>query len=190
MFARVHCALASETPARKMVNNDKKQNILGCVSAFHFKHRWACKIAKQNLAAVPKRMKSWFNKKKKKKAKARWQGVSFHAHFQYKSVGTLQQHFCSGEKKFCDTYDFIAMFYCKWRTRLCHIKMLKPYFDQWFVWFKLSRQSKNCFDVFFSPPTCMWCAGISTGMPVAADNKIGDADGPSMALVQGNWHNS
>lgn len=67
MFARVHCALASETPARKMVNNDKKQNILGCVSAFHFKHRWACKIAKQNLAAVPKRMKSWFNKKKKRK---------------------------------------------------------------------------------------------------------------------------
>lgn len=51
----------------KWLNNDKKQNILGCVSAFHFKHRWACKIAKQNLAAVPKRMKSWFNKKKKPK---------------------------------------------------------------------------------------------------------------------------
>lgn len=94
------------------------------------------------------------------------------------------------KKKICDIYDFIAMFYCKWRSRLCHIKMLKPYFDQWFVWFKLSRQSKNCFDVFFSPPTCMWCAGISTGMPVAADNKIGDADGPSMAMVQGNWNNS
>lgn len=99
----------------KWLNNDKKQNILGCVSAFHFKHRWACKIAKQNLAAVPKRMKSWFNKKKKRKEKPKpgdrvlvslpISSTSLLAH--YRSIFVVE------EKKICDTYDFIAMFYCK-----------------------------------------------------------------------------
>lgn len=113
----------------KWLSDQKQQNLCDYVSNFRFKLHRACRLAKQKLSATQAKMKTWFDKD----AKTRTFKPGDKVLILLPILGSALQARFSGpyeiKEKIGDRDYIVATPDRRRRTRLCHVNMLKPYFD-------------------------------------------------------------
>ncbi|KAK7909313.1 hypothetical protein WMY93_013997 [Mugilogobius chulae] len=114
----------------KWLGDPEPQNVLDYVSSFRSRLHRACELAKQNLTAAQSDMKCWFDKK----AKARHFNPGDKVLVFLPLPGSSLQARYSGpyviQKKISDRDYVVATPDRGRRSRLCHVNMLKPYYDR------------------------------------------------------------
>ncbi|KAK7926273.1 hypothetical protein WMY93_008583 [Mugilogobius chulae] len=112
------------------LNDTKSQNVLDYVSSFRFKLYRACELAKDKLSVAQEKMKSWFDKS----AKPRQFEVGDKVLVFLPLLGSSLQARYSGPytiQKKVNERDYIVTTPDRTRrNRLCHVNMLKPYFER------------------------------------------------------------
>ncbi|CAL9707779.1 unnamed protein product [Knipowitschia caucasica] len=120
----------------KWLVEEPQQNLLDFVSRFRLKLRRACEIARDNLQVAQSRMKSVFDKHAKERVFESGDKVLVLLPIPGSSLQARYSGPYVVERKVSDRDYLIATPDRRRRSRLCHINMLKPYFD--------SAQSVGC----------------------------------------------
>ncbi|XP_073732325.1 uncharacterized protein [Misgurnus anguillicaudatus] len=112
------------------LDDTKSKNLLDYVSSFRYKLHRACELATKNLIGAQSKMKRWFDKK----AKARQFKPGDKVLVFLPIPGSSLQARYSGpyviEKKVSDRDYIVATPGHARRSRLCHVNMIKPYYDR------------------------------------------------------------
>ncbi|KAK7918866.1 hypothetical protein WMY93_010150 [Mugilogobius chulae] len=189
------------------LNDTKSQNVLDYVSSFRFKLYRACELAKEKLSVAQEKMKSWFDKS----AKPRQFEVGDKVLVFLPLLGSSLQARYSGpytiQKKVNERDYIVATPDRTRRNRLCHVNMLKPYFERERC-DKSSPDSGAVLVLSSAQPdvspvplssslqvldavSLSGAEGVS-GVPeeLSSAENDGDIPGPSAALVQGRLQNS
>ena len=114
----------------KWLGDSKPQNLLDYVSKFRFKLHRACELAKENMAVAQGKMKRWYDKD----AKSRSFSPGDKVLVLLPIPGSALQARYGGpylvKKKVGDRDYIVDTPDRRRRSRLCHVNMLKPYFDR------------------------------------------------------------
>lgn len=163
----------------KWLSNHKQQNLCDYVSTFRFRLHRACQLAKQNLSAAQSKMKTWYDKGTKTRTFKPGDKVLI----LLPVLGSVLQAWFSGPynvlEKVSDRDYIVATSNRRRRTRLCHVDMIKLYFD---------GNADPPTPAETEKKTVLALSGAE--LPEMA---VGDSDGidvPSSEVVQGSLKNS
>lgn len=112
------------------LNEFEPKNQLDHVSSFRYKLHRACELATQNLAATQSKMKGWFDKKAKIRQFKPGDKILVFLPIPCSSFQARYSGPCIIEKKVSDRDYIVATPDRARHSRLCHINMIKPYYDR------------------------------------------------------------
>lgn len=179
------------------LNDEKKENLLDFVSSFRSRLRRACELAKENLECAQTKMKTWFDKNAKSRVFKPGEKVLVLLPMPGSSLQARYSGPYVVKSKVGDRDYLISTPDRRRSTRLCHVNMLKPYFDRNLPCIVDSKSLRTDSHKLCTPEApAQELSGAERCEPrvslVAGTQELSSAeiDNLSVALTQGKFSNS